>query len=431
MTQTWDVVIIGGGLAGYVAANYLAKTHLSVLLLESGTTIGGRARTDQIDHNYFNLGPHALYKKGYAAPIFDELGVKLNENVPKVDGVLIENNKEYAAPFNPSGILSSKLLSWKERIEWGKVLMKINQVDPHHLAEQTYEEWVRRIASSHNVQALLYTLGRLVMYCHTPEKVSAKVMLYHMKTGMAGVLYVDGGWQSLMDQLHNQAVISGVHVQTRSAVKRIDLDEGETFKVDVLRGESILANYVLSTAGPHELNDLLSEAITFPNRDGFAETTPIKGATLDVALTQLPRPERLFALSLRAPFYFAVHSQSARLSDNGDNVVLHVFKYHHPDDKIDGKQVKKELEDYLEMIQPGWQAYRITSRCLPQLTVNQRLPQPGEENMFQRSETGLSNLYIAGDWAHPRSILSEGAVSSGKQAAEAIIQKETRRSLAN
>ena len=26
MTQKWDIVIIGGGLAGYVAANYLAKT---------------------------------------------------------------------------------------------------------------------------------------------------------------------------------------------------------------------------------------------------------------------------------------------------------------------------------------------------------------------------------------------------------------------
>jgi phytoene dehydrogenase-like protein len=41
-------VIIGGGLAGYIAANYLAKTNLSILLLEKGTKVGGRARIDRI-----------------------------------------------------------------------------------------------------------------------------------------------------------------------------------------------------------------------------------------------------------------------------------------------------------------------------------------------------------------------------------------------
>lgn len=27
MTQKWDIVIVGGGLAGYVAANYLTKAN--------------------------------------------------------------------------------------------------------------------------------------------------------------------------------------------------------------------------------------------------------------------------------------------------------------------------------------------------------------------------------------------------------------------
>ena len=39
--QKWDIVIIGGGLAGFVAANYLAKTKLSILLLEKAKNLEG------------------------------------------------------------------------------------------------------------------------------------------------------------------------------------------------------------------------------------------------------------------------------------------------------------------------------------------------------------------------------------------------------
>ena len=131
-------------------------------------------------------------------------------------------------------------------------------------------------------------------------------------------------------------------------------------------------------------------------------------------------------MGITDPFYFSVHSNYARLSDDAKSTVLHVFKYHHPDDHIEGKKVKNELEQFLEKIQPGWQKYVITSRFIPQITVNQRLPQIGDEQKLHRSKTEIPGLYIAGDWASPHSILSEGAVSSGKQAAEEIIQKEKR-----
>ncbi len=63
MTRKWDVIIVGGGLAGYVAANYLIKTNRSILLIEKGKIVGGRARTTKMNDQCFNLGPHALYKK--------------------------------------------------------------------------------------------------------------------------------------------------------------------------------------------------------------------------------------------------------------------------------------------------------------------------------------------------------------------------------
>ena len=241
---------------------------------------------------------------------------------------------------------------------------------------------------------------------------------------MGGVLYLDGGWQTIIDQLHNKAVVSGVQVQTHTAVNQIAPVEHDQVKLVLSNGEEILGKYVICTTGPNELNKMLGEKINLPQSSFFTETITVKGATLDVALSQLPKPKRLFAMSISDPLYYSVHSNYARLSEDGKSAVLHVFKYHHPDDHLDGEKVQNELEQFLEKMQPGWHKYMITSRYIPQIIVNQRLPQIGDEHKLLRSKTDIPGLYIAGDWASPHSILAEGAVSSGIQAAEEITQKE-------
>jgi phytoene dehydrogenase-like protein len=421
MKQEYDVIIIGGGLAGYVAANYLAKAGLSIILLERANKVGGRARTDTMKEQYFNLGPHALYKKGKAKPILEELGVSLRGKSPKAGATIIENNIEYAAPFSPLGLLTTNLLNWKERIEWGKILIKVMTMDKEKLTHQTFEQWVKKEVTSKKVQSLLYLLGRLSTYCHAPECVSAKVMISHLQLVTGGVLYLDDGWQSMIDQLHNKAIISGVQVHKSATVQQIRKGEDD-FNVILTNSEELHGRFVLSTTGPSDLNKILTESGTILQNNFI----PVKGATLDVALTKLPNSKLLFALGLSNPFYYSVHSVAARLSQNNQGTILHAFKYHHPHDVIDNNRVKKELEQFLERLQPGWQNYLITSRFIPQITVNQRLPQVGDEQKLERSKKEIPGLYIAGDWASPDYILSEGAVSSGKQAPLAIIQESLR-----
>lgn len=426
MTQTWDVVIVGGGLAGFVAANYLAKTNLSVLILERGKKVGGRARTDRLHQQYFNLGPHALYKRGKAKSILEELDVQLNGKSPKLGGTLVNKEMEYAAPFTPLGLFTTSLLDWKERFEWARVLIKVISTNTEKLAQQTFEQWVQQTTSSEKVQSLLYILGRLATYCHAPEKASAKIIVSHLKAVMSGVLYLDNGWQTIIDQLHNKAVIASVQVQTHKVVKQIYPIEHDHFKLILSNNEEIFGKYVLCTTGPQELSQMLGEKATLSQIEAFSKMTPIKGATMDVALTQLPNPKQLFAMGITNPLYFSVHSNYARLSEDAKSTVLHVFRYYQPDEQIDGTTVKNELEQFLEEMQPGWQNYVITSRFIPQITVNQRLPQVGDEQMLSRFKTEIPGLYLAGDWASIDSILSEGAVSSGKHAAEEIIKKEER-----
>jgi phytoene dehydrogenase-like protein len=425
MTQKWDVVIIGGGLAGYVAANYLAKTNLSILILEKGAKVGGRARTERIHQQYFNLGPHALYKKGKAKPILEELGVQLMGKSPKQSVTLIDQEMKYVAPFSPLGLLSTNYLNWKERLDWMGILLKIQQMNPAELANLSFKNWVVKATSSEKVQNLLFILARLSTYCHGPDVLSAKLIMTHIKIALGGVLYLDYGWQSLIDQLHNQAVIKHVNVQTRTNVKEItQVDDGH-FKLETSTSQDVTSRYVISTIGPHELNQILSESVIMSQREFFSDISSVQGATLDVALTVLPDPNQLFAMGINEPMYFSVHSHYAQLSDHSNSVILHVFKYYQNKESIDVKKVQLELEQFLEKVQPGWQKFVITKRFIPQITVNQRFPLVGDEpKLVPRSKTTIPGLYIAGDWTSPDYILSEAAISSGKAAADAIISKE-------
>ncbi|KGX86281.1 phytoene desaturase family protein [Pontibacillus marinus] len=417
----WDVVIVGGGLAGYVAANYLGKTSLNILLLEKGKKLGGRARTDVLKGQYFNIGPHALYKKGRAKPILDELDIHISGQSPKLNGVLVGEDQEYKAPFTPGGLFSTRFLNWRERMEWIGVLARINKIDINELATITYQLWVQQNVRSSNVQQLLYILARIATYCHAPEKVSAKIILSHIQRVNGGVIYLDGGWQFMIDQLHNQAIMAGVEVQKKSHVKQIVTREEDLTELQLSNGETINAERVIFTGSPQDMKGIITdgeESIQLAER-----IEPVKAATLDVALSTLPNPKKKFAVGLNDPLYFSVHSGYARLSEDNKGIVLHVLKYLHPDEDLDHRKIKEELEQFLERMQPGWKEYKITSRLLPAMTVNQRLPKVEDKGEFTKSMLFSRPIYVAGDWASPDSMLSEAAITSGKRAAQEILHE--------
>lgn len=418
----WDVVIIGGGLAGYVAANYLGKTSLNVLLLEKGSKVGGRARTDVSKEQYFNMGPHALYKKGKAKPILDELGVDLSGESPKLSGVVVQENEEYQAPFSPGGLFSTKLLKFQDRFKWINVFTRLNKINADELAGMTYKEWVQEEVEDEMIQQLLFVFARIATYSHAPEKVSAKVVVTHLKRVMGGVLYLDDGWQKMIDQLHNKAVLSGVQVQKKANVIHIESLEVGKQRIKLSNGEEIKTNRIIYTGAPYDLKKI--SPITDALHNSIKNMEPIKAATLDVALTKLPYSKRKFGMGLSEPFYYSVHSSYGHLSKDGQSAVLHVLKYLHPDEDLDVNQVKGELEMFMEKMQPGWKNYEITSRYLPTMTVNQRVPLPKDDGTFRSARIKGTDMYIAGDWTCDDSMLSEAAISSGKRAAEEILHDE-------
>ncbi len=58
--ETFDVIVVGGGLAGLAAARRLVADGRSVVVLESSDRVGGRVRTDDVDGFHLDRGFQVL-----------------------------------------------------------------------------------------------------------------------------------------------------------------------------------------------------------------------------------------------------------------------------------------------------------------------------------------------------------------------------------
>ncbi len=419
MNLKWDCIIIGGGLSGLVAANYVSKHFKNVLVIEKSHELGGRGRTNVKDDCYFNLGPHALYKKGIGLKTLRELQVDINGGSPPIKGKLIKNEKLYTMPFSFVNLPFSKMLNWKEKFDFIKLFLRISKVRSLPFKEENLESWVNTNIRYETVRQIFYGITRLATYSNTPTLISAKHVLHQVHQSLGGTIYVDRGWQTIINQLKTSAVQSGVTIQNGVYVDKIQ-KRGPNFTVTLSDHTTFDTNYVITTASPNETmnlfdfnSNILSEIVN--------QIKPIKGASLDIALKKLPNPNIQFALSLDAPLYFSNHSFCASLSEKENAVVLHVFKYLSDGEESDSKKVKKELEDFLSYLQPNWQREVITSRFLPSLFVSYAMPTTKMEHLMKKLETDIPGLVIAGEWTNQDGMLADSAISSGKRAAELLI----------
>src|SRR5207247_5609344 len=78
MKSQYDVVILGAGHNGLVAATYLARAGLSVLLLEKNDYIGGATTSQRIFPDYdARLSRYSYLVSLFPHKIIHDLGLKL------------------------------------------------------------------------------------------------------------------------------------------------------------------------------------------------------------------------------------------------------------------------------------------------------------------------------------------------------------------
>jgi phytoene dehydrogenase-like protein len=422
--QKWDVVVLGGGISGLTASIYLAQAGKKVLLLDKASKLGGRGISNTVGSAKLNLGPHALYTN--CLEILNEVGVKISGKTPKLNASLVvDDKKEKMKVVEAINLFLGSHLKWKEKMEFIRFYRHIRKIDLDTLNEMSLEEYLTTILTSKRVKELILAFVRLSTFINNPEILSARVAIGQLQS--AKVLYVNEGWQSIVNDLESRANRLGVTIQNNAVVSKIT---GSFPKLQVLlKDENIISTRcLLSTINPHDLIKLVEGQFSDTFIKKCQEMIPVRAACLDLVLTGLPNPKINFALGVDKPWYFSNHSLVAKLSDKPGEIVVHVMKYLNSVIETDSRNDELELESFLDLIQPGWRDYLVSRRYLPKLTVSNAIKKPLDKlavHDVNSNEVGIDGLYMAGDWVGDRELLLNASLTSTKNATKLINDKLT------
>ena len=416
MTSTSSpIVVVGGGLSGLVAAATLAKAGRPVVVVEKASSAGGRAATRERNGFHFNLGPHALYRGGELRQTLKRLGVDVRGAVPGGNGgFAIWRGTPYTLPTGFASLITTGLLNLHGKFVLARLLQTLPSIDARAWHARPLEDWLATIGDE-RAAAVIQMLSRVTTFTNDPKRQSAGATIQQLQLSLENVLYLDGGWQTIVDGISSMAREAGT--QFRVGAPATTLERRSPREVDAVRladGTIVPASAIIVTGGPAEVDALTGTRFT------SELPPPVRHASLDIALTSLPKPKRTVAFGVDAPLYFSVHSAVARLAPGGAAVV-HASKYLAPDESA-GADVEREIETLVDAMQPGWRDRLVFKQYLPNLTVTHAELVADRGGINGRPGVSLQafdNVFIAGDWIGSRGQLSDGAAASAVDAADA------------
>ena len=337
---TYDIIIVGAGHNGLVAACYLGKAGLKTLVLERREIVGGAAVTEEIQpgfrcsalaHSIGPLAPSVVQDLNLERLGFEVIAPEMRVLALSPDGPPlsiyndVSKTSEAIRPFSTHDADAyPEFINSFERI--GRVLAPLTTMTPPSIDHPAPSDvWhlgkvglaFRNLGKKDEYRLLRWgpmAVADLAAEWFDTELLRATVAARGIYGAFAGpwsagtslgllwqaafdgnpippALFVKGGMGKLTQTLAAAAAESGVEIRTDSEVAAIETQNGQQPKVVLTNGDDFQARAVVSNADPHTTFMRLIDPIDLePNFLGKIRNYRAVGTTakLNLALSALP-----------------------------------------------------------------------------------------------------------------------------------------------
>jgi FAD dependent oxidoreductase len=371
-----QVTVVGGGLAGLIAAIECAERGATVELLEARGRLGGRAAFTPGPW-VAGLGPHALYAGGSMWSWLETRKLHTPARRSRLHGFYLRYRG--AKRMRPPGHLLR-----------GLPLMR--RPAP---VETDFRTWVAAHKGPETA-ALLSAAAGVLTFDHDPGRLSAAFVAPKVRRLLMTLppvtRYPVGGWNALIDRLASYATSRGV---------RVVLDA----KVDTLPPPPVIV-----AVDPRAARSLLHD----DDLGHIGTDTTL----LDVGLEGSPRGETFNLIDLdEAGFAERFTAVDASLAPP-DATLIQALIGKRPGELLDDAVAR--LETVLDVGWPTWRGREMWRRRASVREASGALDLPGQTWRDRAAIARGDGVWLVGDWVAAPGHLSEVSASSAQTAAAQV-----------
>ncbi len=301
----YDVVIIGAGHNGLIAASYLSRAGLSVLMLEKNDHIGGATYSRKIFPGINAYISEYSYLISLLSPkIIKDLGLNFKTSRRKIasltpqwrngnlNALLLRNNsakltqKSFANFTSPSDYKGYRRLRQLESICAGlfwptllsplptkkelksKLKTKDEKLAWEVFVEQPLGNILEKLLKNDALRGLVFTDAKVGVHTYPSDAtlLQNKTFIYHIIGNGTGEWRVpNGGMGALTRELKRSALSSAVTIKTQINVSHISPSRPYSFVEFFENGKkyTVNARFILSNVAPIVLSKLINEKFKY------------------------------------------------------------------------------------------------------------------------------------------------------------------------
>jgi protoporphyrinogen oxidase len=403
------VGIIGGGVAGMIAAYRLLQRGHSVSLYEASPFLGGLVRTFEVGGGRLEAFYHHLFSTDTTiASLIEELG--LGEDLKWIDSKVgfYHGGKLYDF-ITPMDLLKFTPVPFLDRIRMGLAALYLRrQKDGARYENITAVEWVKRymgegayanvwgpllrgkFGDAYDQLAMVWLWNKIYLRFASRKGVSQKEQLG----------YLFGSFGAYIDELERRLRASvRAEINTGAAVEQVVVEEGKARGLQLASGERIDFDAVIACMPAHVFARLAPQLPDAYMR----KLTETRWQWAMCYIMALKRPlSHIYWMNIaddEVPFIACIeHTNFIPKEQYGGNHIVYLSNYLHPEHhyfKMDVEQIEREYLPHLTKINPEFTPDWINERWLFKGPYAQPVVTIGYKDKIPEHRTPIPGLYLA------------------------------------